>query len=386
MNGLFKILRPSSFAPATRKNNTEVMLQYDSINNQPMDWSLLNMIPELSMILKSDRQIVFANKAILDFLSIEDASQILGLRPGEALNCIHAENDSGGCGTTDFCRMCGAVNSILETQETHVEDMRECEISTSKGSAYNLRIWTYPFNHGNEKFILCTIRDIADEKYRQILEHIFFHDLINIGAGLCGLIDIIGRDTSRLDTHQSTLKNLAQEIIDEINAQRDIYDAEQGKMPVQIQNISSGDILNSVTNMYSRHHVAMGKNIVIMPESHDVHFESDAHLLTRILGNMIKNALEAIRDGETVCTKSFKTGDTVRFEISNPGVIPHDEQLQIFNRSFSTKGKGRGLGTYSIKLLTQNYLQGKAGFTSTKESGTIFFIELPLQFNQTVAY
>lgn len=360
------------------------MLQHKSVSDQSGDWKLLNMLPELSMILNSDRQIVFANKAILDFLKIQDASQILGLRPGEALNCIHAENDSGGCGTTDFCRMCGAVNAILETQATHFEDNRECEISTSKGTAYNLRIWTYPFNHNNDEFILCSIRDIADEKYRHILEHIFFHDLINIGAGLCGLIDIIGNDTSRLDKHQSTLRNLAQEIIDEINAQRDIYDAEQGKMPVQIQSISSKDILCSITNMYSRHHVAMGKNIVIKPESHDVHFESDSRLLMRILGNMIKNALEAIRDGETVSAKSFKTGDTVRFEISNPGVIPHDEQLQIFNRSFSTKGKGRGLGTYSIKLLTQNYLQGKTGFISTEETGTIFFIELPLQFNQTV--
>ncbi|MBN2643782.1 MAG: hypothetical protein JXR78_19190, partial [Victivallales bacterium] len=64
MNGLFKILRQSSFATAERKNDIEIMLQYDSINNQPMDWSLLNMIPELSMILNSDRQIVFANKAV----------------------------------------------------------------------------------------------------------------------------------------------------------------------------------------------------------------------------------------------------------------------------------------------------------------------------------
>lgn len=40
--------------------------------------------------------------------------------------------------------------------------------------------------------------------------------------------------------------------------------------------------------------------------------------------------------------------------------MPRTSQLQIFQRSFSTKGKGRGLGTYSIKLLTERYLKGTA--------------------------
>jgi sensor histidine kinase regulating citrate/malate metabolism len=51
-------------------------------------------------------------------------------------------------------------------------------------------------------------------------------------------------------------------------------------------------------------------------------------------------------------------------------------QLQIFKRSFSTKGKGRGLGTYSIKLLTENYLDGNAGFESREDIGTIFRVSL----------
>lgn len=38
--------------------------------------------------------------------------------------------------------------------------------------------------------------------------------------------------------------------------------------------------------------------------------------------------------------------------------LPLLVQLQIFNRSFSTKGKGRGTGTYSMKLLTKRYLKG----------------------------
>jgi signal transduction histidine kinase len=57
--------------------------------------------------------------------------------------------------------------------------------------------------------------------------------------------------------------------------------------------------------------------------------------------------------------------------------MPSSVQRQVFNRSFSTKGAGRGLGTYSVKLLTERYLKGKAGFTSSEADGTTFFVILP---------
>jgi sensor histidine kinase regulating citrate/malate metabolism len=53
-------------------------------------------------------------------------------------------------------------------------------------------------------------------------------------------------------------------------------------------------------------------------------------------------------------------------------------QLQIFQRSFSTKGdRGRGVGTYSIKLLGEQYLQGATGFESDAANGTTFWLRLP---------
>jgi sensor histidine kinase regulating citrate/malate metabolism len=52
--------------------------------------------------------------------------------------------------------------------------------------------------------------------------------------------------------------------------------------------------------------------------------------------------------------------------------MPPEVQLQIFQRSFSTKGKGRGVGTYSMKLLTERYLGGKLAFTSAAGEGTTF--------------
>ncbi len=57
--------------------------------------------------------------------------------------------------------------------------------------------------------------------------------------------------------------------------------------------------------------------------------------------------------------------------------MPREVQLQIFQRSFSTKGLGRGLGTYSVRLLTERYLKGSVSFTSSAEFGTTFRVRCP---------
>jgi sensor histidine kinase regulating citrate/malate metabolism len=66
----------------------------------------------------------------------------------------------------------------------------------------------------------------------------------------------------------------------------------------------------------------------------------------------------------------------VEFQVRNQGTIPHVVRLQIFQRSFSTKGPARGLGTYSMKLFAE-YLKGNVWFETSPEAGTTFFLRVP---------
>jgi sensor histidine kinase regulating citrate/malate metabolism len=93
---------------------------------------------------------------------------------------------------------------------------------------------------------------------------------------------------------------------------------------------------------------------------------------------MLKNALEATPESETVIMGVDAAQEKLTFWIKNPTVMPHDVKLQVFQRSFSTKGQDRGLGTYSMKLITEKYLNGKIGFSSNETIGTKFYIELPV--------
>ena len=94
-----------------------------------------------------------------------------------------------------------------------------------------------------------------------------------------------------------------------------------------------------------------------------------------LLNNMVKNALEA---GTGIVTIDCRQEDNkTRVSVHNAEVIPEKARFQLFQPSFSTKGTGRGFGTYSIKLLTERYLAGKVGFTSSEGDGTTFFIKIP---------
>jgi signal transduction histidine kinase len=127
--------------------------------------------------------------------------------------------------------------------------------------------------------------------------------------------------------------------------------------------------------------LAQHRTVQVAADSHDVTIESDSSILRRVLRNMLINALEASHPDETIEVGCRDHGDEVEFWVHNPGVMPEPVRLQVFQRSFSTKGVGRGLGTYSIKLLSERYLKGAVTFRSTKSEGTTFFARYPKRLN-----
>jgi signal transduction histidine kinase len=121
-----------------------------------------------------------------------------------------------------------------------------------------------------------------------------------------------------------------------------------------------------------------GRRLRVADDSVDILFQSDKRLLSRVLRNMVKNALEATTPGETATLGCRLDADRIVLWVHNRTYMPENVRLQIFSRSFSTKGAGRGLGTYSMKFLTEKYLGGELDFTSTEAGGTTFYASYPV--------
>jgi nitrogen-specific signal transduction histidine kinase len=366
------------FASAKRLANTDLQKQIDLFNKEYQLRTFLDGIPEIVLILNEHRQVIFANKVLFETLGVNDGIQIFGKRPGELLNCKHATEMLAGCGTSVFCEQCGAVNSILESQNGR-ENKKECLISAQNNINYEFRVNSKPIEVEGHAFTLFTISDIRDEKRRHALERIFFHDIINTAGGLRGFLQLL--KTAEEDEKPSmiqTIELISNRLLDEIQAQNELLHAEQGDLgtfPVEIESIGA---IGDVIDVYREHHVCKNRRIEIDPNTVNCTFSSDYTLLCRVIGNMVKNALEATPPKGIVTIKADHTDSAVIFSVHNDTVMPKEVQLQMFNRSFSTKGKGRGLGTHSIKLLGEYYLKGRVRFTSIEGEGTTFFLELPI--------
>jgi CheY-like chemotaxis protein len=67
----------------------------------------------------------------------------------------------------------------------------------------------------------------------------------------------------------------------------------------------------------------------------------------------------------------------VVFSVHNQTVMPEDAQRQVFQRHFTTKGRGHGLGTYSMQRISSKYLDGCVWFAVQPQSGTTFYARYP---------
>lgn len=368
----------TAFASPERSSYEAIIQSREELSRFHRTDEIIDAIPTSVLVLNKNRQIVFANKAFLSSLQLESSDSIVGLRPGELLDCTHADDFKAGCGTSKNCIACGAVRAILAGQQGN-SVTEECRILTKNFSAYDYKVHTAPLDTPEERFVVFSITDISGEKRREALERIFFHDVLNTAGGIRGfaeMLEVIPQN--ELPEYSKILTGLASHLIDEIQAQRDIFSAEKGELRVAFRELDSNEILRSIVNLYSQHPVAAGKGIKLIPGDVAMTLYTDERLVRRVLGNLVKNALEAIEEDDFITIRGKRYFNHYVFCVQNKQVMPKMVQLQIFNRSFSTKGLGRGLGTYSVKLLTEKYLHGRAGFISNKEHGTLFYAIIPV--------
>jgi signal transduction histidine kinase len=370
------------YAPATRSPESELDHQYEIITSQQIP-QLLDAVPIIVMVLNKNRQVVFGNRMFLQAVGARDVRDMIGKRPGEAFGCIHSDLTLGGCGTTEFCVECGAVRSVLKGLRGEWNVM-ECNINrqTTPGGgpeSLDLRVCSSPYAVSGERFVVFSITDVSHEKRRRILERIFFHDILNTLGGIKGILEFFKEEAPAslkedAELIHSALGSLAEEIV----SQKQLLAAESNELEVNVIDLNSMEILEILQRTFRNAEEARDRRLVIADTARQVEFRSDYALLKRVLGNMVKNALEGAPSGGVVTMDAARDGDRITFSVHNPGFIPRKVQLHLFNRSFSTKGTGRGLGTYSMKLLAERSLGGSVSYVSSPEEGTTFSVSLPL--------
>lgn len=155
------------FAPAERQPVEVVHRQAGRFKESPLLQTLAHASLNYLLVLNANRQIVMASENILDLVPDKTIDQIVGLRPGEALGCIHAYECESGCGTSRSCRDCVMVKVILSGL-AGARDLAECHVTRlvkGRESTLILQILATPLAQNGETFTLLTVANVGQSPH-----------------------------------------------------------------------------------------------------------------------------------------------------------------------------------------------------------------------------
>lgn len=311
--------------------------------------------------------------------------EIFGKRPGEILHCINAHE--AGCGEGSRCCDCGALHGI-RSGLAGVDSETECSLTIEgkdRLEARDFRIRAVPLVLGQELCVVLSFQDVSHEKRCRALEQVFLHDILNTVGAVRGILHFLHADLS--GDHRELLDTILPYFdlcVDEISAQRKLLAAENNELSLSHERFSMAQLVQGLSNMFRQHALGNGKTLAVSMDGSDDDVISDRTIVHRICMNLIKNALEATPAGGTIQIIGTVTSEFFQITVRNPGLIPDHVQRQLFRRSFSTKGQGRGLGVYSVHLLCTNYLRGTVWFESSGGE-TAFHVRIPQRMDASLS-
>ena len=368
------------FAPAERATDSKLEAEIKIVSVNPFITGLLHSVNGLLAILDEHRQIVAINDSFLKMLGIDDPADALGLRPGEALKCIHSNDDPAGCGTTKYCSTCGAAIAIVASLGNNIPTERICALTINKAGQdvdIALLVRSHPIQINQKRFLILIMQDITVQQHRAALERTFFHDINNmISALIQASLLLLENEPSDLT---ESIYHAAYRLFKEVSIQRCLAQNSTYDYEPMWHEFSAEQIINELTIFFKSHPSVKDKKLEFSPNIPSTPIKTDISALLRVICNMVINALEATRIGEAANVWIEENDQHLIFCVRNHQTIPADIARRIFQRNFSTKEQaGRGIGTYSMKLFGEKILGGQVSFTTSKEDGTVFRFAHPL--------
>lgn len=370
----------TSFPPTDRSGSDELAEQVISINASPVMDTLLKAAAGLLLVINEKREIVSINHSFLEALGIPDVNEVLGLRMGESLACIHAKQAPDGCGSTKYCATCGASIALMSAVIGDKPLEQVCALTAVKDGVTHdlaLLIKAHPLVLDGRRWILVYAQDISKQQLLEEFESALLYDVSGSMINMLANSQLLVKD---LQDNKNVFR-LARDVTrvySEILMLRRLYLGKAAEMAIVSHSVTLQEIRNELLDIINSRLLNAQVTLTETWPAADLALQTDITLLTRVIIHMLLNAIEATEPGGEI-TLTVTTDETgTQWAVWNRGEIPAAVQLRVFQKYFSTKSKrGRGLGTYAMKLFGETYLKGKVTFESTAEAGTTFNLTVP---------
>jgi PAS domain S-box-containing protein len=207
------------------------------------------------------------------------------------------------------------------------------------------------------------------------------HDIRNPLQAITG--DVYLAKTELASTPESEEKKNALECLTEIEKNTDyinkiVADLQDFARPLK-PNAEETDLKLIIDELLAKNWLPDNVKVSVKMETEARKIVADSTYISRIMYNLVNNAVQAMPKGGKLIIHAFKETKDVVISVKDTGVgIPEDVKSKLFTPMFTTKAKGQGFGLPVIKRMT-DALGGTVTFESQEDKGTTFTVRLPLQ-------
>lgn len=223
-------------------------------------------------------------------------------------------------------------------------------------------------------------RTAAESAWRGVARQVA-HEIKNSLTPMRLSVQMLQRTAGQLDGDvEERIQRTTNTLLEQIDALSDIASSfsQYAKLPVNNpQPLDLAELVGNVVNLYDNIE-NIDFQYKVDPTS-DYMFQGDKTNLNSAIGNIIKNATQAIGekpDGKVeVFLRASETSFIIAVKDNGKGIKEADKKM-IFLPNFTTKSGGSGVGL----SLTYNIIQSAGGtisFESEEGKGTEFVVELP---------
>ncbi|MEK7690142.1 MAG: ATP-binding protein, partial [Bdellovibrionota bacterium] len=215
------------------------------------------------------------------------------------------------------------------------------------------------------------------------------HDLKTPVARIQGLAEVLLRKAADrlVDRDRETLHNII-DSTDELNrfitSILDLSKIESSRLNLNLEQKDVNQLIERAIEQFKPQARAQNKRIVAQLDPL-FPIRLDASLISKVLNNLIDNALKYSPPGSTVTVSSRETSEWVEIAVRDQGIgLTLEEKRRLFTRFFraqnetTMKVKGTGLGLYVTKYFIEAHY-GRVDLESERGKGSVFKILLPLQ-------
>ncbi len=224
----------------------------------------------------------------------------------------------------------------------------------------------------------------ALDRFKREMAALAVHDIKNPLAAVIGMVDFLSLELNQAPDHVRSCLNEIRSACNRIHRVTanllDLARLETNQLPLNLAPLDMLALLSTLARQRTSQASFRGLRIVVRPTPPGPRARADEDLFSRVVDNLLDNALRYAPVGGRIEMEARQVGDRVQVLVGNNGPpvaqIPRGTVFDKFARGADGGRMNLGLGLYFARMAMQAQ-GGRIWLDETRELPVVFGLELP---------